>query len=87
MGCAGKRRVPRGAQVLLITWALKWFGFLGFFGMRPYLNLLQLCASAMGKLGSLKEEKKSLAEARSNSRPLFRLVRNCSAKPRAVTPW
>lgn len=48
--------MPRGAQVLLITWVLKWFGFLVFFGVRPYLNLLQLCASAMGRPGSLGEE-------------------------------
>lgn len=53
MGSTGKRHVPRGAQVLLITWVLRWFGF---FGMRPYLNLLQLCASAVGRLGSLREE-------------------------------
>lgn len=25
MGSAGKQRVPRGAQVLLITWVLPWF--------------------------------------------------------------
>lgn len=31
------------------------FGVL-FFGMRPYLNLLPLCVSAMGRLGSLREE-------------------------------
>lgn len=57
-GSTGKHHVPRGAQVLLITWVLRWFGFFGlvFFGMKPYLNLLQLYASAMGRLGSLGEE-------------------------------
>lgn len=54
--------------MLLITCVLKQFGFfgeflcfgfLGFFlhfGARPYLNLLQLRASAMGRLGRLGEE-------------------------------
>lgn len=47
--------VPRGAQVLLITWVLKWLFFVLFrclVGARPYLNLLQHCASAMGRLGA-----------------------------------
>lgn len=59
--------------MLLITWVLKWFGFLvGFcvlffwhffnFGVRPYLNLLQLCVSAMGRLGSLREPGVSLEQ-------------------------
>lgn len=47
--------VPRGAQVLLITWVLEWLFFVLFcclVGARPYLNLLQHCASAMGRLGA-----------------------------------
>lgn len=42
-----------------------WFFGLFFlnFGVRPYLNLLQLCASAMGRLGSLGEPGVSLEQS------------------------
>lgn len=56
-----------GAQAVWVFGGFLCFGFLVLFfffnfGARPYLNLLQLCASAMGRLGSLGEPGVSLEQ-------------------------
>lgn len=52
-----------------------WF----YFGMRPYMNLLQLCASAVRRLRSLREEPGRRLE-RHSSLLLFRKELQCNTQ-------
>lgn len=65
MGSAGKQRVPRGAQVLLITWVLPWFVVLLVFLER---GLIWTSCSSVHLSWEAWEQ--GLAGARSNPHPL-----------------
>lgn len=96
VGSPGKRRVPWGAQVLLITWVLKQFGFLvGFCVLGFWLffllifewGLIWTSCSSVHLPWEGWDSLESLVWAWSNAPLLYCLVRNSSAEPRAVIPW
>lgn len=71
-----------GCSSSLVFWWVFVFWFFGFFfnfGARPYLNLLQLYACAIGRLGSLREEPDESLEQHSPP-PLFSEELQCKTQ-------
>lgn len=70
-----------GARAVWFFGGFLCFGFLFFlnFGVRPYLNLLQLYACAIGRLGSLREEPDESLEQHSPP-PLFSEELQCKTQ-------